>query len=304
MASNRYGDKGDVSVESSEELVPDAKTGFEYRTNDDSGFDYRTKHGPDDPLGNNSYRNNEESHGSMGFELSFLPPDQRPGIPVELLAQLADPDIEDDTEAAEALRANANVKVRKVGKVARSLNAQSVRKFVKRATLRGKSGNLRGKPPRIPPGRTAIEVPDTNIFVVQETTEEDEMLEEEDASDSGSEASLHDDASKGSDRKPPSPSRPSHIDQTRPSYYQPGQYPDRDSNFKAKKDRHSSILEEAKDIPAEVVAATMEAGRKCKCCADPSLTIFLGGLTFSRLFFYLLLIKKLIKKSPWSRGST
>lgn len=58
--------------------------------------------------------------------------------------------IEENSPAAEALRANANVHVSSVGKAARAIHVQAVRKFVKRATGAGKSGVVRGKPPRIP----------------------------------------------------------------------------------------------------------------------------------------------------------
>ena len=202
-----------------------------------------------------------ESHNSIGFELGYLPPDQRPGLPGELLSQLADPEIEDDTEAAEALRANANVKVRKVGKVARSLNAQSVRRLVKRATLRSKSGNMRGKPPRIPPGRTStIEDPTNAVLSILE--EEESRLMGDEVSESSRE--LH---SIGEDEDyqhvavhPASPE-----DRKRATIKQDGimsMGPVTESEAKSKNARHSSILDEAK---AEVVAATMEAGRKCKC---------------------------------------
>ena len=122
---------------------------FDHRTpaDDAQGFDYR----PESDLFAND---GSVANQNLGIELGYLPPDQRPGIPGELLAHLVDPEIDDDTEAGEALRANANVKVGMVGKAARGLNAQSVRKLVKRATLRGHSGNKRGKPPRIPPGIT------------------------------------------------------------------------------------------------------------------------------------------------------
>ena len=59
--------------------------------------------------------------------------------------------IEDNTPAADALRANANVHVSLAGKAARAVNMQVVRKLMKRATMTSKSGNVRGKPPRIPP---------------------------------------------------------------------------------------------------------------------------------------------------------
>lgn len=59
--------------------------------------------------------------------------------------------IEDNTPAADALRANASVKVSVAGKAARAVNMQVVRKVMKRAAMKSKSGNVRGKPPRIPP---------------------------------------------------------------------------------------------------------------------------------------------------------
>jgi hypothetical protein len=114
-----------------------------------------------------------------------------PPYPGDCLSQLIDPVIEEDTEAAEALRANANVKVRKMGKVMRGVGAQSVRNLVKCATLRGQSGNRHGKPPRIPPGLMATShVDDQNggngvfIFPVKEEAELIEEADEESDHDS------------------------------------------------------------------------------------------------------------------------
>lgn len=59
--------------------------------------------------------------------------------------------IDDNSPAAAALRANANVKVSSMGKAARAVHLQTVRKIVKRASLASKSGVVRGKPPRLPP---------------------------------------------------------------------------------------------------------------------------------------------------------
>jgi hypothetical protein len=286
MASHSPSHAPDDNGEASKDLSDENNnTDFDYRnntnnnnSNDDSGFDYRIKNHDDIPPLNDSH---------LGLELGYLPPDQRPGMPVELIAQLADPEIEDDTEAAEALRANANIKVRKMGKVARSLNAQSVRRFVKFATLRGKSGNRKGKPPRIPPGRTAVEDPDSNIFVVTEEPEEEVSSQEgDDISQQGSagEASVpsmaqddhqsHESAGAG-----PPPAAPAStqgkqhavsdqhhahtIDMQNPTPIGPVTHTDA-VLLKNKHMRHSSVIDEAKDIPADVVAATMEAGRKCK----------------------------------------
>lgn len=72
-----------------------------------------------------------------------------------LLEQIVNPYIEDDSPAAEALRANAQVHIGKMSKVARSINAQALRKIVKRASMRGQFGKVKGKPPRVLPSQLA-----------------------------------------------------------------------------------------------------------------------------------------------------
>eukprot|EP00522_Entomoneis_paludosa_P008717 CAMPEP_0172446096 /NCGR_PEP_ID=MMETSP1065-20121228/5767_1 /TAXON_ID=265537 /ORGANISM="Amphiprora paludosa, Strain CCMP125" /LENGTH=900 /DNA_ID=CAMNT_0013197127 /DNA_START=35 /DNA_END=2737 /DNA_ORIENTATION=+ len=62
-----------------------------------------------------------------------------------------EPAIGENTPAAEALRASAAVRVSRVGKAARAVNIQAVRKLVKRATGTTKHGVVKGKPPRLPP---------------------------------------------------------------------------------------------------------------------------------------------------------
>ena len=54
-------------------------------------------------------------------------------------------EIEEGTPADEALKANARVRVTKIQKAARYMNAQSIKKIWSR-----KSGNKKGKPPRVP----------------------------------------------------------------------------------------------------------------------------------------------------------
>lgn len=73
----------------------------------------------------------------------------------DFLSELDGLTIEDNTPAAEAIRANAQIHVGPVAKAARAVNMQAVRKFVKRATGTTKSGIVRGKPPRIPGDRDA-----------------------------------------------------------------------------------------------------------------------------------------------------
>jgi hypothetical protein len=69
----------------------------------------------------------------------------------QLLEQIVNPYIEDDSPAAEALRANAQIHIGKMSKVARSINAQALRKMVKKASMRQHFGKVKGKPPRVPP---------------------------------------------------------------------------------------------------------------------------------------------------------
>lgn len=249
-----------------------AIAGFDYRRDGKSGFDYRFN--DDDPL-SNSYGppiQDEEAHRSwgpsgVGFEVGYLPPDQRPGLPAELLSHLAvDPEIADDTEAAEALRANANVKVGKVGKVARSVGAQSVRKVAKRLTLRSQSGNRRGKPPRIPPGITASQMDAHEATMLA-------VAEGEAETDEG--PSVH---SEGSVHLQHPQQLPHHIhldhndgyESSVPGDSHPNEALGSAGGSKSKRtQKHTSVMDDAMDIPAEVVAATMEAGRKLMGAIDP-----------------------------------
>jgi hypothetical protein len=253
-----------------------ASKGFDHRgDNSKSGFDYRhdgAGAADDDSVGKNA-----------GVEMGYLPPDQRANIPGELFSTLVDPDIADDTEAAEALRANAGVKVGKVGKAARSLNAQSVRKLAKRVTMRG---YRRGKPPRIPPGMANANAGAGGEIFMYPLSEEDEMAlnGQEDGSSQSSEPSRDIQPPPSDDKRvtPPaakdhSPLAPlgvkeSHL-KDEGSYVSPSHGGETDPSRMKGTNRHSSILEEAKDIPAEVVAATMEAGRKCKFLAPCSLLL-------------------------------
>lgn len=250
---------------------------FDHRNTADSGkgFDYR--------LESDLFVN--ESNGvpqNLGIELGYLQPDQRPGIPGELLAHLVDPEIDDDTEAGEALRANANVKVGMVGKAARGLNAQSVRKLVKRATLRGHRGNKRGKPPRIPPGTTTEGSEDFNyadgdfvedyddgqgsLFKVEhEDVNIDEVAEI--TSRSSGETSGGRQATDGHEQDHNSMTTPSRLQQRsanvkseRPPVPNGGEI----EHLGSKRAMEPNAADEAEDIPVEVVAATMETGRKCK----------------------------------------
>lgn len=154
----------------------------------------------------------------------FLPSDQTGGIPTELLGTLHNPSIDDDTPAAEALRANAEVHVNKAAKLARKIHVQTVRNIVKKATQRG-MGNKRGKPPRIPPNRN--EQNDGEIYVVDEEQDEDSSAE------SGKDDSEEHTEYKG-------------------------------LKFVVEKEnRHLGIFDGVEQVPGDVAAATIETGKKC-----------------------------------------
>ena len=216
-----------------------------------------------------------------GIEIAYLPPDQRPGLTAELLAQLVDPEIDDDSEAAEALRANANVEVTRMGKVMRSVHAQSVRRVLKRATLKGQSGIKRGKPPRIPPGMIAAGHNayqtgdgDDKLYSVSEEVEPT-MEEGEGHQDSGSLAPAGTSSDRGDGQE--SPSQQGHLSGPSLCHDQLNgvehggvkdevstSSPKPDEDWKNKKDVRDLHFEDAKDIPHDVAHATLEAGKKRK----------------------------------------
>jgi hypothetical protein len=96
---------------------------------------------------------------------------------VDMFSELAEFDsslhIDDDSPAAQALAANASVRVSQLGKAARAVHMQTVRKIVKRATGATKSGVTRGKPPRLPPKVEGgfADFPSTQLVPIDESSE-------------------------------------------------------------------------------------------------------------------------------------
>jgi hypothetical protein len=89
--------------------------------------------------------------GENGTKMLNIETDDTSEILAEVVGKTAVINIDDNSPAAEALRANAKIHVSSVGKAARAVQLQSVRRVLKRATGITKSGNKKGKPPRIPP---------------------------------------------------------------------------------------------------------------------------------------------------------
>ena len=187
------------------------------------------------------------------------------GLPPELLEILANPSIEDNTPAAEALRANAEIHVRKLGKLARRIHGQTVRRVVKRATLRSKSGRVRGKPPRIPPTRVPSgSVPagrDNQIYVVHEEDEVEDILEDEmDSSLESSESSEEYEHDHDEEAMFAAASGEAHQ-----KSQQEDVIVEEDKAVVDKVPGWQTHLTEGPEmVPAEVLTATMETGKKGK----------------------------------------
>jgi hypothetical protein len=241
---------------------------------------------------------NGDGTKNMGIELQFLPPDQRPGLPNDLLASvLVEPEIEDDTEAAEALRANASIKVGKMGKVARSVNAQTVRKLFKTATLRG-HGPKRGKPPRVPPGLVAPAAvaggaagdysgqdmhpvhegeyetsdhdghyrADENELDIPSDSDDDNSIVDEGNQVKEESLRVHDQEDDGGGDNYQDPDLLAKYQQEDTHRLFETDATDSISKRKSKSENYTQVMtgEDQQDIPTEVVAATMDAGKKCK----------------------------------------
>lgn len=192
--------------------------------------------------------------GAIGFEVD------QAGYPSAVLGKLNSPNIEDDTPAAAALRANREVKVPKVGKFARTLHAQTLRRFIKRATLRAKSGNRRGKPPRIPPSHQKEKSHDTGIYVVEE--EDEGAIEDENDMDSSLES-----VEEGTTPEAVASSKVSGDDT---GDIMIGNMEDLESNKNRPPMEQVRPLEQ---VPSDVLAATLETGKKSEFhhdnnCAD------------------------------------
>jgi hypothetical protein len=96
-----------------------------------------------------SYATSKSSEGPYEV-IEYDPGNPLSGSKEDFFAEIETPTIEENSPAAEALRENASIHVSSVGKAARAIHVQAVRKFVKRATGATKSGVVRGKPPRVP----------------------------------------------------------------------------------------------------------------------------------------------------------
>jgi hypothetical protein len=100
---------------------------------------------------NVSFATSTRSSEGLYEVIEYDPGDLLAGATQEdFFAEMESPAIEENSPAAEALRANASVHVSSVGKAARAIHVQAVRKFVKRATGAARSGIVKGKPPRVP----------------------------------------------------------------------------------------------------------------------------------------------------------
>lgn len=227
----------------------------------------------------------------------------------QLLEHIINPYIEEDSPAALALRANAEVHIGKMSKVARSINAQALRRVVKRASMRNHFGKVRGKPPRVPPpSQMRDTAPDdaADMYGIEEGDyEEDEdgkypgsgefghlssseermdskdsglskpespSLSKVDSNDASIEKTQRKSKGKRSSREPASPkSRGKAEVKVSPAA---SNHDHLYNSMNAMKRSQPSMKQfapdqDAKDIPDEVVDGTMEAGRKVMKSVDP-----------------------------------
>lgn len=119
---------------------------------------------------------------------------------VNYFSDISSLSIQEDSPAAAALRANASVHVSSMGKVARAVHMQTVRRVLKRAAGKSTFGNIRGKPPRVPPKKVSASLtsyPEKDEF--DEDSDEDEDDDDDDEVDDGE--IDHDNKNKNSKRE-------------------------------------------------------------------------------------------------------
>ena len=131
-------------------------------------YDYNDEH-------ISSNNNNMNNGGKPYHHLSGLETDDTSELFAEVVGKTAVITIDDDSPAAAALRANAKIHVSSVGKAARAVQLQSVRRVLKRATGITKSGYKKGKPPRIPP--TMLQQPSLSHVVSPGPVDVDQYMD-------------------------------------------------------------------------------------------------------------------------------
>ena len=241
---------------------------------------------------NNNNNNNNNNSNNNGAQMTRE----------ALLEQIVNPYIEDDSPAAEALRANAQIHIGRMSKVARSINAQALRKVVKRASMRGQFGKVKGKPPRVPPPSQQIIDEADGVNQVMSEIEEGELEDDSTAdpgvdNDSNRERHYSPTRTTSPDSIEPQLSAETHKTEERSSsvgkqspaaasgngdqHFKPNGDALTTPSSSIKKQRYSedhlqhslqamkkhdvdalAPEENQKDIPQEVVEGTMEAGRK------------------------------------------
>lgn len=160
--------------------------------------------------------------------------------------------IQKDSPAAAALRANAGVHVSSMGKAARAVHMQSVRRVLKRAAGKPKSGNKKGKPPRVPPKLLLSSSTVSPTYQQHHPYNEDNsLLEDDDESDDDEE---EDDYSSESSHNQSQSSEEDKISLESDN-----------ENRRNKVKEQTQLDREAMHIPDGVTPGTVEAGKKGKC---------------------------------------
>jgi hypothetical protein len=202
----------------------------------------------------------------------YVSSDAASGVSAEFLGHLNSPNIdedkypniEEDTPAAAALRANAEVQVRRAAKLARKIHVQSAKNIVKKVTRQG-IGNKRGKPPRIPPHRTEEE--DGAIYMVEEESDEEAEVEEEEK-----EEEKHEDNG--------APAREVAFGTVN------------DGRVSTDVKQSFALIGADHDkVPAEVLTGTLETGKKCEfaLCVILIFSLILSKLMSCEKYFLLVI---------------
>jgi hypothetical protein len=156
--------------------------------------------------------------------------------------------IQDDSPAAAALRANAEVRVSSMSKAARAVHMQSVRRALKRAAGKPRSGLRKGKPPRVPPNYATMTTNNTMSEYLLEGEEEEE-----------GEEIVHSLASEGDES----------ANNSLLQEIEEGE--DEEAAMEQVTQRERRVLEyrDSMSIPDNVASGTVEAGKKGACSLFP-----------------------------------
>lgn len=180
----------------------------------------------------------------------------------------------EDSPAAEALRANANVRVSKAGKAARAVHMQTVRRGLKYIAGKHQHGVRKGKPPRVPPSIFAAdgEDDDRSNSIIEEESEFASELDDDDGEHERYKAPLSDDENKDKDEEEnhqegdDGDQHHDEDDNESESGFEVEPIPPNVETPRQQQQQHQQHLRHSEDelnhMPENVAPGTVEAGKK------------------------------------------